>query len=195
MEIIQATGRTAEEIASFARYKRYQVVIVDYIQIVRTAHKGYSRENDVASISNTLANFARDHKVMVLALAQLTRDQEDQKSKTVRAPTLASFRESGSLEQDADIAMLMYLSEPDNRASDRVLRLAKNKEGQVGKVMLAFHGDKQTFTERVIDDSTFRHMSDKPPEVGDPNTWQDVSLDQIPFPEFQKQGGKHAQRT
>ncbi len=73
LEIIQATGRTAEEIASFARYKRYEVVIVDYIQIVRTAHKGYSRENDVASISNTLANFARDHKVMVLALAQLTR--------------------------------------------------------------------------------------------------------------------------
>lgn len=192
LEIIQATGRTAEEIASFARYKRYEVVIVDYIQIVRTAHKGYSRENDVASISNTLANFARDHKVMVLALAQLTRDQEDQKSKTVRAPTLASFRESGSLEQDADIAMLMYLSEPDNRASDRVLRLAKNKEGQVGKVMLAFHGDKQTFTERVIDGNTFRHVSDKAPEVGKPDTWQDVSLAQIPFPEFQ-QGGKHAQ--
>ena len=192
LDIIQATGRTAEEIASFARYKRYQVVIVDYIQIVRTAHKGYSRENDVASISNTLANFARDHKVMVLALAQLTRDQEDQKSKTVRAPTLASFRESGSLEQDADIAMLMYLSEPDNRASDRVLRLAKNKEGQVGKVMLAFHGDKQTFTERVIDGNTFRHVSDKAPEVGKPDTWQDVSLAQIPFPEFQ-QGGKHAQ--
>ena len=194
LDIIQATGRTAEEIASFARYKRYQVVIVDYIQIVRTAHKGYSRENDVASISNALANFARDHKVMVLALAQLTRDQEDQKSKTVRAPTLASFRESGSLEQDADIAMLMYLSEPDNRASDRVLRLAKNKEGQVGKVMLAFHGDKQTFTERVVDDNTFRHVSDKPLEVGKPDTWKDVSLAQIPFPGFQ-QGGKHAQRT
>ena len=75
-----------------------------------------------------------------------------------------------------------------------MLRLAKNKEGQVGKVMLAFHGDKQTFTERVIDDNTFRHVSDKPTEVGDPNTWQDVSLDQIPFPEFQ-QGGTHAQRT
>ena len=167
---------------------------MDYIQIVRTAHRGYSRENDVASISNTLANFARDHKVLVLALAQLTRDQEDQRSKTVRAPTLASFRESGALEQDADIAMLMYLSEPDNRASDRVLRLAKNKEGQVGKVMLAFHGDKQTFTERVIDDNTFRHVSDtgRSSAASDPRTWQEAPEDvQIPFPEFQR-GGKHA---
>lgn len=149
LEIVQATGRTAEEIASYARYRRYQIVIVDYVQLVRTAQKNYSREQEVAQISSTLANFARDHGVMVIALAQLTRDKEDDRRKTVRAPTLASFRESGSLEQDADIAMLMYLSEPDNRASDRILRLAKNKEGVVGKMTMAFDGDKQTFFERV----------------------------------------------
>ena len=182
LEVVQATGRTAEEIASFARYRRYQVVIVDYIQLVRTAKKGYSRENEVAAISNTLANFARDHRVLVLALAQLTRDREDERSKTVRAPTLASFRESGSLEQDADIAMLLYLSEPDNRASDRILRLAKNKEGTVGKLYLAFDGDKQTFTERVLDDNTFRHVLDSTPA---PDTWQELNDDnQIPFDDF-----------
>ena len=90
--------------------------------------------------------------------------------------------------------MLMYLSEPDNRASDRVLRLAKNKEGQVGKVTLAFHGDRQTFTERVIDDNTFRHVSDtgRSSAASDPRTWRKVPEDvQIPFPEFQR-GGKHA---
>lgn len=82
----------------------------------------------------------------------------DREPAPVRDRPSPSFRESSSLEQDADIAMLMYLSEPD----DRVLRLVKNKEGQVGKILMAFHGAKQTVTERVVDDSTFRPVSDRP---------------------------------
>lgn len=185
LEIVQATGRTAEEIASFARYRRHEIILVDYIQLIRASKKAYSRENEVASISTALANFARAHHVTVIALAQLTRDNEDAKTKTVRAPTLSSFRESGALEQDADIALLMYLSEPDNKGSDRILRLAKNKEGSLGKLQLAFDGDKQTFTERIaIPGDPFRWNSPASPSF-EPQTWQEISQnEQIPFPEF-----------
>lgn len=191
LEVVQATGRTAEEIASFARYRRYEIILVDYIQLVRASKKAYSREHEVASISTALANFARAHGVTVIALSQLTRDNEDAKAKTVRAPTLASFRESGALEQDADIALLMYLSEPDNKNSDRILRLAKNKEGELAKLQLAFDGDKQTFTER-IEDHTFFGWRSPPPSKDrsslEPQEWQDVTEnEQIPFPDF---GGK-----
>lgn len=192
LEVVQATGRTAEEIASFARYRRYEIILIDYIQLVRTSKKAYSRENEVASISTALANFARAHGVTVIALAQLTRDNEDAKKKTVRAPTLASFRESGALEQDADIALLMYLSEPDNKNSDRILRLAKNKEGGLGKLQLAFHGDTQTFTERIaVQGDPFGWRNPAPPvdrSSLEPKEWQDITAnEQIPFPEF---GGK-----
>ncbi len=165
--------------------------MVDYIQLIRASRKAYSRENEVASISNALANFVHAHNVTVVALAQLTRDNEDTKNKTVRAPTLSSFRESGALEQDADIALLMYLSEPNNKNSDRILRLAKNKEGSLGKLQLAFEGDKQTFTERIQDHNLFGWRSPelpKDPSSLEPRDWQDVTdSEQIPFPEF---GGK-----
>lgn len=192
LEVIQATGRTAEEIASFARYRRYEIILVDYIQLVRSNKKDYSRENEVASISTALANFARAYGVTVIALVQLTRDNEDAKAKNVRAPTLASFRESGALEQDADIALLMYLSEPDNKNSDRILRLAKNKEGTVGKLQLAFNGDTQTFTERIdVQGVPFGWRNPAPPvnrSSLEPKEWQDVTEnEQIPFPDF---GGK-----
>ena len=112
LEIIQATGRTAEEIASFARYKRYQVVIVDYIQIVRTAHRGTAAR----TMSRPSPTHWRISRAIIRSWCWRSRSSPEtrriKRSKTVRAPTLASFRESGALEQDADIAMLMYLSEP-----------------------------------------------------------------------------------
>lgn len=83
----------------------------------------------------------------------------------------------------------MYLSEPDNKNSDRILRLAKNKEGELAKLQLAFEGDKQTFTERVTDSNSSYWWSNPAAKVDrsslEPKEWQDITEnEQIPFPNF-----------
>ena len=96
-----------------------------------------------------LHNLAQQAHVAVIALAQLRRAERVTDRKTRKAveyaPTLSDLRESGQIEQDADIVMLMYLSDPDNRNSARILRVAKNKEGRCGSVRLLFDGGRQRF--------------------------------------------------
>lgn len=140
-DFVPASSLTVQEIKSLALSRHQQVIFVDYLQIVRG--KGRDRYEIVTNISQDLHRLAQDYQIIVIALAQLTRP-ESIKGKMQR-PTMASFRESGQIEQDADVAMLLYLSDPDNYKSDRELKVAKNKEGIKTKINLAFDGTVQRF--------------------------------------------------
>lgn len=140
-DFVPASSLTVQEIKSLALSRHQQVIFVDYLQIVRG--KGRDRYEVVTNISQDLHRLAQDYQIIVIALAQLTRP-ESIKGKMQR-PTMASFRESGQIEQDADVAMLLYLSDPDNYKSDRELKVAKNKEGAKTKINLAFDGTVQRF--------------------------------------------------
>ena len=140
-DFVPASSLTVQEIKSLALSRHQQVIFVDYLQIVRG--KGRDRYEIVTNISQDLHRLAQDYQIIVIALAQLTRP-ESIKGKMQR-PTMASFRESGQIEQDADVAMLLYLSDPDNYKSDRELKVAKNKEGSKTKINLAFDGTVQRF--------------------------------------------------
>ena len=140
-DFVPASSLTVQEIKSLALSRHQQVIFVDYLQIVRG--KGRDRYEIVTNISQDLHRLAQDYQIIVIALAQLTRP-ESVKGKMQR-PTMASFRESGQIEQDADVAMLLYLSDPDNYKSDRELKVAKNKEGAKTKINLAFDGTVQRF--------------------------------------------------
>lgn len=140
-DFVPASSLTVQEIKSLALSRHQQVIFVDYLQIVRG--KGRDRYEIVTNISQDLHRLAQDYQIIVIALAQLTRP-ESIKGKMQR-PTMASFRESGQIEQDADVAMLLYLSDPDNYKSDRELKVAKNKEGAKTKINLAFDGTVQRF--------------------------------------------------
>ena len=140
-DFVPASSLTVQEIKSLALSRHQKVIFVDYLQIVRG--KGRDRYEIVTNISQDLHRLAQDYQIIVIALAQLTRP-ESIKGKMQR-PTMASFRESGQIEQDADVAMLLYLSDPDNYKSDRELKVAKNKEGAKTKINLAFDGTVQRF--------------------------------------------------
>lgn len=147
LDVISAAGRTIDEIQSYALAHRYQIVMVDYLQLIRTTARNSTREQEVAAISIGLQRLAHQHGILVIALAQLTR--EEKKGQQTAAPRMSSLRESGQIEQDADAIMLLYRLNPNDPDSERRLKLAKNKEGRIGYVDLQFIGAQQSFVEQM----------------------------------------------
>lgn len=137
--MIRSSSMTVEDIASYTRAKRFDVVYIDYLQLIQAS--GRSEFEQVTNISKALHRLAQDTGVTVVALSQLSRPE----SGKIKPPTLASLRSSGQIEQDADIVMFVYREEPGQLRSRRILSVAKNKEGETGRVPLLFNGETQTF--------------------------------------------------
>jgi len=114
------------------------MIIVDYLQLMSLKQKVESREREVSEISKTLKAVAKELKVPVIALAQLNRSVE---GRTDRRPMLSDLRESGSIEQDADIIMMLYREDyydrdnPDIKGISEVI-VGKQRNGPTGKVQL-----------------------------------------------------------
>ena len=142
LDCIDAGGMTVRDIQAVALNKRYQVIIVDYLQLVIDAGKG--RYEQVTNISQGLHTMARSNNITVVALAQLSRPEKT--NGKPQPPTMSSFRESGQIEQDSDIAILLWPADPTDNRSRRVLKVAKNKEGDRTKFELEFDGARQTMT-------------------------------------------------
>ena len=138
--LIKASSMSVEDIRSYARSRQFDVIYVDYLQLINDdAREEFQR---VTNISKGLHRLAQDDEVMVVALSQLSRSGDKKPS-----PTMSSLRSSGQIEQDADIVMFIYREEPGKMRSRRILRVAKNKEGELGQIALLFRGDTQTFSE------------------------------------------------
>lgn len=142
LTFVEASNWTVDQIAARTLARRFDVIYVDYLQIVESSVRRLDRTPEVADISRALANFARRNKASVVALSQLSRPA--QKTKRV-SPVLADLRESGQIEQDADVAMFIWRQTEASSKSKRFLTLAKNKEGQMGDWELIFRGDTQKF--------------------------------------------------
>lgn len=127
--------------------KDVKLVIVDYLQLADPGKRFDSRVNEVSFVSQQLKNLARELRVPVLALSQLSRAVEQRTSKK---PQLADLRESGAIEQDADVVMFLYHEEENEDILDqskRVVKLsiAKHRNGAVGEMDLMFRGDRVKF--------------------------------------------------
>lgn len=126
------------------------VIIIDYLQLI-TGSKGENRQQIVSEISRELKILAKDLKVPVIALSQLSRAVEQRQDKR---PMLADLRESGSIEQDADIVAFLYRDayyqkeQADNQEANNVteLILEKNRHGSLGTVKLYFHKEYTKFS-------------------------------------------------
>lgn len=140
LELIQAGGMGVADIQAIALQNRYQVIFVDYLQLA--VSPGVSRYEKVTAISIGLHTLAQTHGITVVALAQLTRPEKT-KGKSP-PPSMQSFRESGQIEQDADVAMLLYPEDPDDNGSNRILKVSKNKDGEKLRLVLSFDGATQT---------------------------------------------------
>jgi replicative DNA helicase len=117
--------------------------IVDYLQLVNPGRRYDNRVEEVSVVSQSLKNLARELKVPVLAASQLSRAVEHRGEKK---PQLADLRESGAIEQDADVVMFLY--RPDNEITPTIptkLLIAKHRNGPMGEVDLIFRGDRIKF--------------------------------------------------
>ncbi|MEX0919937.1 MAG: DnaB-like helicase C-terminal domain-containing protein, partial [Candidatus Saccharimonadales bacterium] len=125
------------------------LIIVDYLQLMSgRGNYGENRVQEVSEISRGLKGLARELNVPVLALSQLSRGVE---SRSPQIPQLADLRESGSIEQDADVVMFLYREDYYNPDTDRQglsdLFVKKHRNGPTGQVELYFHAEKTQFRE------------------------------------------------
>ena len=121
-----------------------KLIIVDYLQLVDPGKKFESRVQEVSYVSQSLKNIARELKVPVLSLSQLSRAVEHRGE---RKPQLADLRESGAIEQDADVVMFIYKPDDDVYAptTPTKLLIAKHRNGRTGEIDLLFKGDRIKF--------------------------------------------------
>ncbi len=123
-----------------------KLIIIDYLQLADPGRRLDSRVQEVSMISQSFKNLARELNVPVLACSQLSRAVE---SRGTRVPELSDLRESGSIEQDADVVMFLYREEADmTQWGDQIptkLRVAKHRNGPLGEIDLVFRGDRIRF--------------------------------------------------
>ena len=124
------------------------LVIIDYLQLINGSSKSGNRQEEVGNISRSLKQMARELGVPVIALSQVSRKLEDREDKR---PNMSDLRESGSIEQDADIIMFLYRDGYYNKNSEKVsnlteLIIAKNRSGVTGTLQFLFQGEYQLFT-------------------------------------------------
>ena len=164
---------TVSAIGSYAMAHHYDVILVDYLQKIPAARGGRPL-NDferVSQVSSGLQQLGRSTGKVIIALSQLSR-MERRKDGSILPPTMASLRQSGQIEQDADVVMLLYKAVPDAPLSPRVLDVVKNKDGESGRhMMLDFDGDKQRFSKA---DQTYI-----PPSKREPDPQQNIFHAQI----------------
>ncbi|MEG1758532.1 MAG: DnaB-like helicase C-terminal domain-containing protein [Oscillospiraceae bacterium] len=134
LDVIAAAGMGVADIQAISLAHHYDVIFIDYLQLLRG--RGKDRYEIVTNISQGLHLMGQITGITVIALAQLNRPDKSAKNKP---PTMSSLRESGQIEQDADIVLLLYLDDEDMPDGDRILKVEKNKEGKRGFQRLGFY--------------------------------------------------------
>ena len=134
--------------------KKLGLVMIDYLQLIRGAGKVESRQQEVAEISRLLKDLARSLELPVVALAQLNRRSED-KAREGNRPQLSDLRDSGSIEQDADVVGLIHRPEYYNHTDPTLknkatLIIAKQRNGPVGDVELQFFHEYTKFEDPAM---------------------------------------------
>jgi len=134
----------------FKKEKDIKIIVVDYLQLLRLHRKVENRQVEVAEISRELKSLAKELGIPVVALAQLSRQTEMRADKR---PQLADLRESGSIEQDADLVLFIHrpayykdkkdISPEEKRQTELII--AKHRNGETGKVSLEFVGETTEF--------------------------------------------------
>lgn len=145
---ISATGMRAK----LRRVKNLGLIVIDYLQLMQSDNtkKNDSRVNDVADISRNLKLMAKDLKVPIICCAQLSRGPE---SRTDKRPMLSDLRDSGAIEQDADVVMFLYRNEyydtaekNDGIQNTAEIIVAKNRHGSTSNVKMGWFGKFTKFT-------------------------------------------------
>ena len=129
-----------------------KIIIIDYLQLMNASGMKFgSREQEVSMISRNLKQLAKELNIPIIALSQLNRSVESRGTDSQsKRPQLSDLRESGAIEQDADIVMFLYRDDYYNEDSEKrniaECIIAKNRHGETGKVELAWSPQYTTFS-------------------------------------------------
>ncbi|HNW45492.1 MAG TPA: replicative DNA helicase, partial [Elusimicrobiales bacterium] len=143
LNILEIRNRTRKLMSQLKNEgKTLGLIIIDYLQLIRGAGRTENRQQEVSEISRLLKDLARSMEVPVMALSQLNRRSED-KGRDGNRPQLSDLRDSGSIEQDADVVALIhresyYKREDPTLENQALLIIAKQRNGPVGDVEMAF---------------------------------------------------------
>ncbi len=148
---------SAEMKSKLRRIKNLGLVVIDYIGLMQTTAKTDNRAQQVGEISRNLKIMAKDFGIPIVCCAQLNRATETRTGETGKKPTLSDLRDSGSIEQDADIVLFLYrdeyykdISGKEDISGDSIntaeVIIAKNRHGEVGNVKMGWIGKYTKFT-------------------------------------------------
>ena len=155
IQIDEAGALNALELRARARrlhreYKKLGLIIIDYLQLMSSPSSGENRATEISEISRSLKSLAKELQVPVVALSQLNRSVEQRPNKR---PVMSDLRESGAIEQDADVILFIYRDEvynpdsPDKGTAELIV--AKQRNGPTGQILLTFQGEFTRFTNHL----------------------------------------------
>lgn len=171
LEIIPAANATVADMFAFAQARRYEIIYIDHVQIIKRDGSRDLRA-ELTRISGEIHINAQHTGITAVVLSQLSRQEKNGKP---RPPVMQDLRESGALEADADIIMLLYRPNPrDKMDPHRMLDVVKNKEGELGNVPLIFNGATQTFRK---DHDYVPPKKEKEPE------YTQLGFEELPYPD------------
>ena len=157
-QIVVTTGsQTVNSIKSLCKNAGYDIIIVDYLQLIKP--EGRYRGNrfaEVGEISHALKGIATDLNIPVIVLSQLNRASVGREDKE---PTMSELRESGDIEQDASVIILLW--NLDDEGKKKGCKIEKNRQGKTGTVKMEFNGDQMKFVE-LTDVNGFEPIDDTP---------------------------------
>lgn len=144
-------SKSVSQIRTESRHLKFDVIVIDYLQLIKTEKNYGNRSSEVGDISKALKSLASELKIPIIVLSQLNRTSEQRENKE---PTMAELRESGDIEQDASNIILLWNISPNNK-SYKGLKIDKNRQGEPGKIGLKFTGENMRFDEQPEDFDQF----------------------------------------
>ncbi len=127
--------------------KNLELIVIDYLQLMQSSGRSDNRQQEIAEISRSLKILAKELNIPVIALSQLSRASE---SRSDKRPMLSDLRESGAIEQDADMVMFLYRDDYYNKETDdkniAECIIAKNRSGEQGMFRLGWRGEYTKFS-------------------------------------------------
>ena len=182
MDIISKCRKLAKE-------RALDIIMIDYLQLMNAGKRVENRQQEISEITRSLKIAAKELKVPILLLSQLSRKVEDRKDKK---PEMSDLRESGAIEQDADIIMFLYrqYSDADKDVSEDMrnkvqLIVAKHRNGETGTVDLRWRGsyvsfeDEETSAKAAQPSAPPQQKEEEPLEPDYSDSVTDVSVDKI----------------
>lgn len=137
---------------------KFDLIVIDYLQLIQSTSKRQNRATEVGDISRGLKAIAKDYGIPVIALSQLNRASELNKDKE---PMMSELRESGDIEQDASVILMLWNPNSED-ATEKMIKVEKSRNGYLDREKLYFDGKHMTFSSINFQESSYDDEDDPP---------------------------------